>query len=533
MPPELLPKLLALLLYGVILIVLGLIASRRMRDVREYFAGGKRMGFLSVAFSSRATGESAWLLLGLTGMGAAVGVKAYWVVLGELLGVGLAWMVMSRRFKRLTDTYDSVTIPDYLESRFRDSGHLLRLIAAGTLVVFVTIYVSAQIDATGKAFESMLGFNELFAGIHKDAGYVIGAVLGFILVLIYITSGGFVAVVWSDVFQGLMMVVGLVALPIVAYGAVGGMDPLLETLRRIDPALLHWNHGEGLTLLSVASLVGLMAIGLGFLGSPQVFVRFIALRSEREIPKGTAVAIIWTILADSGAVSIGILGRALYEGHTFTDYETILPMLVGGADVAGSAGQLLPAFVGGLFIAVVLSAIMSTIDSLLVVAGSAAVRDYYQKTIRPDLPDESLVRASRMATFIIACLGLLLALIVAMVAKDRSIFWFVIFGWSGIAATFCPTIILSLFWKGMTSRGAKFAMVTGFICVPVFKFGFARIDGDAGRFFTELDVLGPSFLISGIVGVVISLTDPRGRARVADFDADLRAATEPDQPPET
>ncbi len=532
MPPELLPKLLALLLYGVILITLGIIASRRMRDVRDYFAGGKQLGFLSVAFSSRATGESAWLLLGLTGMGAAVGVKAYWVVLGELIGVGLAWTVMSRRFKGLTDLYDSVTIPDYLESRFRDSGHLLRLIAAGTLVIFVTIYVSAQIDATGKAFESMLGFDELFKGIHANAGYFIGAILGFILVLIYITSGGFVAVVWSDVFQGLMMVAGLVALPIIAFMAIGGMEPLVGTLKNIDPNLLHWNNGGQLDIVGIASLIGLVGIGIGFLGSPQVFVRFIALRSPREIPKGTAVAITWTILADSGAVSIGIIGRALYEGVEIGDFENILPLLVGNADQAGSAGPLLHPFLGGLFIAVVLSAIMSTIDSLLVVAGSAAVRDYYQKTIHPELPDDSLVRISRIATFVIACIGLVIAIIVALLSPDRSIFWFVIFGWSGIAATFCPTIILSLFWKGMTSLGAKFAMITGFLCVPLFKFAAPALPGDVGKVFAELEELAPAFVVSGAVGIIVSLMDRKGRERIADFPEDL-AAARGDQPSET
>jgi Na+(H+)/acetate symporter ActP len=154
-------QLLGIVVYLLILVVIGVAASRRMHDARDFFAAGKRLGFLSVAFSARATGESAWLLLGLTGMGAAVGVHAFWVVLGEVLGVGCAWMFMSRRFKRLTDRYDSITIPDYLEARFRDQTHKLRLVAAFALLVFVTIYVSAQIDATGTAFETFFGWQHL------------------------------------------------------------------------------------------------------------------------------------------------------------------------------------------------------------------------------------------------------------------------------------------------------------------------------------------------------------------------------------
>lgn len=151
--------LVAVVLYLLVLLAIGVVASRRMHGVKDYFAAGKGLGFLSVAFSARATGESAWLLLGLTGMGAAVGAKAFWVVLGEVLGVACAWLFMCRRFKRLTDRYDSITIPDYLESRFRDTSQRLRIVSAAALVVFVTIYVSAQIDATGKAFESFLGWD--------------------------------------------------------------------------------------------------------------------------------------------------------------------------------------------------------------------------------------------------------------------------------------------------------------------------------------------------------------------------------------
>ena len=180
--------MLAFALYAGVLLVIGYLASKKMHDIRDYFAGGKRLGFINVAFSSRATGESAWLLLGLTGMGYAVGMKAMWVVVGELLGVGIAWIFMAKRFKRLTDRYDSITVPDFLESRLRDSGHWLRLIACGTLLIFVPIYAGTQVHAAGGAFNSFLGWN-----------HYIGAAVGFGVVLLYITQGGFTAVVWSDV----------------------------------------------------------------------------------------------------------------------------------------------------------------------------------------------------------------------------------------------------------------------------------------------------------------------------------------------
>ena len=478
-------KMIGLGIYLSVLLVIGWAASRRMHDIRDYVVGGKRLGFWSVAFSARATGESAWLLLGLTGMGAAIGVRAFWVVAGEILGVAGAWLLLARRFKRLTDRYDSVTVPDYLESRFGDRSHALRIVAAAALVVFVTIYVSAQIDATGQAFEKFLGWN-----------YFVGAIVGFAVVLLYTAGGGFLAVVWSDVFQGMMMFLGLVILPVVGLIAIGGIEPLLEGLRARDPALLSFAPPSGSGIVGIAGIVALLCIGIGFLGSPQIFVRFLALRSEDEIGRGAMVALIWTALADSGAVVIGLLARHILG----VSGEAALPDLV---------ANLMPGFAVGLYIAIVLAAIMSTADSLLVLAASAAVRDWYQKVLHPSLADEDLVATSRIATLLLAALALALSLCVAVATPDRTIFWFVIFGWSGIAATFCPTIILSLYWDRFTARGALVAMVIGFVSVPFFKFVAPSLPV-VGPVLGALEELVPAFLLSAVAGVAVSLAGGTG-----------------------
>ena len=474
--------------YMAILVGIGVAASRRTKDASDYYVGGKGMGFLSVAFSSRATGESAWLLLGLTGFGAAVGVQGFWVVGGELLGVGLAWLWLARPFKRLTDDYDSITVPDYLESRFRGSGHGLRLIAAGALIVFVPIYVSAQIHATGLAFHQFLNWN-----------YFVGALTGFLVVILYITRGGFIAVVWSDMFQGTLMVLGLVALPLVALVQAGGIDSTMEALRTDYASHLSFTAGAGWTPLSIATILGLMAIGIGFLGSPQVFVRFISLRSEKEIGRGAAVALTWTLLADSGAVLVGIIGRTMITGDLGEGSQNVLPRLV---------ETTMPSIIAGLYVAIVLSAIMSTIDSLLVVASSAASRDYIQKVRRPDISSEELIKMSRRLTLALALVALAIAMAVAFLNEEQGVFWFIIFGWSGIAATFCPTIILSLCWARMTERGARYGMISGFLSVPFFKWVAPAIGG--ADYWSALDVLAPSFVVSGIVIILVSLTDSRG-----------------------
>ncbi len=501
-------QLIGIVAYLLILLFIGWLASRRMHNLRDYYAGGKNFGFLAAAFSSRATGESAWLLLGLTGMGAAIGAQAFWIVAGEVLGVAAAWILLCRRFKRLTDRYDSITIPDYLESRLRDTGHKIRIVSAITLVFFVTVYVSAQIDAIGTAFEAFLGWN-----------YFVGAVVGFAVVLVYIVSGGFVAVVWSDIFQGTLMVVGLVALPFFGLATMGGWGAAVESLQSQDATLLSAWGPDGVSWKSTFTIVSFLAIGLGFMGSPQIFVRFLSLRSVKEIRPGAIVAVTWTLLADSGAVAVGLIGRSalvnpgeVAEQQLGQGAQEVLPMLVADAT---------PAWVAGIYVAVVLAAIMSTVDSLLVLASSAFVRDYYQKVRHPEFADDQLLSRSRTITFVLATVALLIAFFVAWLVPGRTVFWFVIFGWSGISATFCPTMILSLYWAKLTSRGAMAAMLTGFLSVPIYKFAAPNLPM-IGESIATIGELPLAFVTSGCVAIVVSLLDHNSKELVSEARVELQ-----------
>ncbi|MDX1462297.1 MAG: sodium/proline symporter [Marinirhabdus sp.] len=483
-------KIVALVIYVSILFLIGIFASRRIKSMSDFYVGGKNIGYWAVAFSARATGESGWLLIGLTGMGALAGISAYWVVLGELLGVFISWFFMAKKFKRRTDRYHSITVPDYLESHFNTKTHRLRIIAASVLSIFVIIYVSSQLDATGIAFESLM-----------DIDYYWGILIGFVIVLVYIFIGGFVAVVWSDLFQGLLMFAGLVLLPIVVFFSMDYSGGFLDGLQTIDPALVNiWGGNEDIWM-NVFTILGFSMIGLGFLGSPQVYVRFMSVKSEAEIDKGKWVAIFFTLLTDAAAVTIGILARLLFTENG-QDPETVFG--VGAADVLNvMTEEFLPLILVAIFVAIVLSAIMSTIDSLLVIASSAIVRDFYQKIFRPELKDTELTRISRWVTLAMAIIALVIAVVMAMVSPDRQVFWVIIFGWSGIAAAFCPVIILSLFWKGYTENGAIASMVTGFLCVPLFKFVFQNLD-TVGVYFEKLDVLAPSFAIAMLMGWIVS-----------------------------
>ena len=484
-------KLTFLFIYFAILIYIGVSSSKKVSSLSDYYVGGKKLGYWIAALSARATGESGWLLIGVTGMGALMGVSAFWIVVGEVLGVWISWNFMAKKFKTMTDKYESITITDFLVSHFNSTTNFLRAISATSLSLFVVIYVSAQIDITGKTFESFL-----------DINYYTGIAIGFGIVVFYIFSGGFIAVAWSDFFQGALMFLGLVILPPVILFSLGETGSVIKGLNEIDPGLMNiWGAG-GFSLMNLATVLGLVSIGIGFMGSPQVYVRFIAIRDNIEIEKGKWVAVFYTFMTDSSAVLIGVLGRYMF---TKTDYNPELVLGIGGEDVLSLViGQVMPTMVIGIYIAAVLSAVMSTIDSLLVVASSAVTRDFYQKVFHPNISEKALIKTSKKVTFFLALLALFVALFVSVLSPTRTVFWFVIFGWSGIAATFCPVIIMSIFWDGLTEKGAIVTMLTGFVSVPFFKF-VVPLNQNIGPFFERLDVMLPSVLLAMFFGGAVSV----------------------------
>lgn len=421
--------------YLLILLAIGVWGSRESGDMKGYYLAGKKLPAWVIAFSSNATGESAWLLLGLTGMGYAIGVHAFWVIMGEVLGVAMAWVFVARPFKELTDRYDAITVPDYLTARFRDTRHVFRIISAVVILSMVMAYVAAQLTASGKAFDTFLG-----------TGYTAGVWIGLAIVLFYTTVGGFKAVAYSDFLQGVLMLGCLVTLPAVAVPAAGGWSGVMAALEAADPALLRPMGSHGLTAAGVASAFGFVAIGFAFLGSPQLLARFMAATGRREIEDGGLWAVLCVVGFDVGAVLAGMAGRVLMPG--LADPETILP---------GLSHMLFPAFFTGIFLVVVLAAIMSTVDSLLILASAVVVRDVVQNVFEPDADQGRLALLGKAVTVVIGGVAIALAL-----TEQRMIFWFVLFAWSGIAAAFTPVVLCSLFWKRTTRAGAIAGMVGGF-----------------------------------------------------------------------
>jgi sodium/proline symporter len=472
-------------IYLVLLLALALWSRGATHDLKGYFIADKKLPPWVVAFSTNATGESGWLLLGLTGMGYAVGAHAFWVVAGEVIGITLSWSLLARRLKRFADEADCITVPDVLAARFDDEGNWLRGISACIILVMVGAYVAAQMVASGKAFSAFAGMD-----------YASAVILGAVVIIGYTLIGGYKAVAWTDLVQGVLMWLGLIVLPIWGVYAAGGWDTMLHAIRAQDAALLSPWGPRGPGTVALVSIASFLAVGIPFLGVPQLMVRFMSARSEDSLPTAMAISIFVILCFDIGAVVTGMAGRALFPA--LTDAETILPVMV---------NALFPPVLVGVMMVVVLAAIMSTVDSLLILASSAAVRDVLQKICGVGKDENALAGYGKGLTLLIGLVGVAFAL-----AQSPLIFWFVLFAWSGLGAAFGPVLLCALWYPPTNWYGAISGMLSGFLTTMVWALVFKPLTHDL------LEII-PGFLVGLVVTVVVSKMTAAGAKRGGGFEA--------------
>ena len=457
--------------YLIVLFSLAFWTRNETLSLSGYFLADKKLPPWVVAFSTNATGESGWLLLGLTGMGYSVGVQAFWVVAGEVFGISLAWKFLARRVKRLGDESGSITVPDLLSASFDDPHQLIRKISVMIILVMVSVYVSAQMVATGKAFSSFTGMD-----------YSLAVVFGAAVIIAYTFIGGFKAVAYTDLVQGVLMLGGLILVPCVAVSSLGGLQEMLFGLQDIDEQLLNPFRSQGGGQGGWILILSFLAIGLPFLGVPQLTVRFMSAVSESSIRTAGIISVLVTFMFGTGAVLTGMAGRVLVPG--LEDAETIFPVL---------ASELFPDVITGMLMVVVLAAIMSTVDSLLLLASSAVVRDFLQQIRESELSDRELARYGKIITLVIGVLGLSFALV-----ESPLIFWFVLFAWSGLGAAFGPVLVCLFYYPGLTLQGAVASISGGFLTSVIWVASPLKAASN------DLYEIIPGFIVGLFLALVVS-----------------------------
>jgi sodium/proline symporter len=440
--------LISLAAYFVVMLGIGLYAYRKSTDdVSGYMLGGRQLHPAVGALSAGASDMSGWMLMGLPGAIYVSGLGAAWIAVGLVIGAYFNYLLVAPRLRVFTEVADdAITIPDYFEKRFNDKTRILRILSSVVIVIFFTLYTSSGVVAGGKLFEASFGLN-----------YQLGLFLTAGVVVAYTLFGGFLAVSLTDFVQGAIMFVALIMVPIVAFLQLGSIGDIAVTTRAAAEAPNYLSMlPEALSVAGVIGIISAMSWGLGYFGQPHIIVRFMAIRTLREVATARLIGMGWMIVTVIGAVLTGILGLAFVTTNTgviedaaieFTDPETIFILM---------SQILFHPLVGGFLLAAILAAIMSTISSQLLVSSSSLTEDFYKTFLRRRASQKELVLIGRLSVFAVSLVAIFLAF-----DRSSTILGLVANAWAGFGAAFGPLILFSLYRKSMSRSAAIAGMVTG------------------------------------------------------------------------
>ncbi len=482
------------------MLIIGASSAKKNKKSDDYFIGGRNLGGWVAALSAQASDMSGWLLMGLPGCIYAFGANQAWIAIGLFIGTVLNWLFISGRLRRYTiKAGNAMTIPEYLSNRFRDNKKILMAISAVVIVVFFLVYTASAFSAGGKLFSSVMGLE-----YHK------ALTLGAIVILAYTFLGGFIAVCTTDFIQGTLMLVGILAVPIVAVMLMGTgtivpnlIDSGIEVSAK-DFLNIFYENGKPISAISILSQ---LAWGLGYCGMPHILVRFMAVRDEKELNKSKKVAIVWVLLSLAVACIIGIIGRAyLYPMVLSTEgsqYENVFIEMIKKIFFEDTK---LP-FIGGILLCGVLAAIMSTADSQLLVSSSSVANDLCKGVFFKKLSDKTVLLIGRLTVLAVAVVAYIIAW-----NPDSSIMLLVSDAWAGLGSAFGPTILMSLYWKRTNIAGAAAGMISGGLTVIIWDYiKLVKMGGEMVTLgtYTGIYSLLVGFFVSLFFIVVVTLVTPK------------------------
>ena len=478
-------EILAFVLYFVLVLGVGLVFFFKSRGggEKEYFLGGRSMGPWVTAMSAQASDMSGWLLMGFPGSIFAFGLGQVWIGIGLALGTIANWLLVAKRLRRFSKAAnDSITIPQYLSNRFAAQSPALRIICAVVFLVFFTVYVASSFVAGSTVFTTVIP--------QLQGQEDLAMIIFVIIIILYTFSGGFKAVCWTDFFQGIMMLVALMAVPIV----------ILAT-KNLDTALLDipYTTATGDTYVfqksffaSWQDIVSGLAWGLGYFGMPHILVRFMSIKNSKMIKKSATVAIVWVILSLFAAILIAYFGRMLVADQLLPDGNQKLIFIK-------LARDLFPPFVAGILLSAIIAASMSTADSQLLVASSSFTSDIYKPVFRKKASDKETLWVGRLVVIIIAVVAYFIAS--SKSSGAQSIMEMVENAWGGFGSAFGPVIIFSIFWKRMTYKGAVAGVVGGAVTDVLWLLFLTDKTG--------VYELLPGFIVGAVCCLVVSLIDKK------------------------
>ena len=440
------PMLITFVVYISAMVLIGLFAYMRTKNLSDYILGGRSLGSFVTALSAGASDMSGWLLMGLPGAVYMSGLSEGWIAIGLIVGAYLNWLFVAGRLRVQTEhNGNALTLPDYFSNRFEDHSRVLRIFSALVILVFFTIYCASGVVAGARLFESTFGLSydtALWAGAAATIAYT------FI--------GGFLAVSWTDTVQATLMIFALILTPIVVMLATGGADSSFLAIEAVDAS--NFDMLKGASFIGVISL---MAWGLGYFGQPHILARFMAADSVKSIPKARRISMIWMILCLGGAVAVGFFGIAYFSVHPqFASAVTENPERV----FIELAKVLFNPWIAGVLLSAILAAVMSTLSCQLLVCSSALTEDFYKAFLRKNASQTELVWVGRGMVLLVALVAIGLA-----ANPNNRVLGLVSYAWAGFGAAFGPVVILSVLWNGMTRNGALAGMLLGAVTVILWK----------------------------------------------------------------
>lgn len=484
------PLIITFVGYTAIILAIAYVSTKLTSNLSDYVLAGRRLSGPITALGAGASDMSSWLLMALPGAVYVIGLSMIWLPIALIIGAYCNWRFIAKRLRVYTEVAnDSLTIPEFFCNRFKDKGYSLRIVTSLAIIIFFTFYSASGFRSGALLLQQTFGID-----------YLAGLLISAAVIVTYTTIGGFLAVSWVDFFQGTLMFIALLVVPIVTALNMGGFIPAVENINTISA--IHLDAFENVSFLGLLSL---LAWGFGYFGQLHINTRFMAIRSIRELPLARIICMNWMTLALVGAVATGLFGFVFYNNTPLAKPDTVFIAL---------SQQLFNPWIAGILLSAITSAIMSTVSSQILMSASILVEDFYHGVFRKNASNRENLWASRIILVIVSSIAVAMAAV-----PNSSIFEAVAFAWSGLGSAFGPALLFSLFWRRMTRSGAIWGIISGATMVLLWGVLKQYLPDTV-----QADILGgfemiPGFLTSCIVIVIVSLrSTPPSAAVLADFD---------------